>query len=292
MATLCAHSMAKRLAWPSLLAAAILNCGGLVCRAGSDDLSTASYWRGTGVPELVTDRIGPVFRNRWRSDVLADVAGAGSRARPTRDLTDVDRRDSSIVDWLPFTEPSQIDLDRLSIPARCGPSPATASAIAQLVVDAARRHGVAPAFALAVATAESRLDRDRNSGKGARGAMQLMPSSAHDLGVTDICDPAQNIDGGVRLLRALLDTYRNPLIAAAAYNAGQANVQKYGGIPPFPETVRFVAEVINRQLGLPAATTAGTHAEAGGAPSDDDNGASTTPFSGKPRQFVLGVLQF
>lgn len=119
-----------------------------------------------------------------------------------------------------------------------------------------------------------------------------MPSSAHELGVTDICDPAQNIDGGVRLLRSLLDTYRNPLIAAAAYNAGQANVQKYGGIPPFPETVRFVAEVINRQLGLPAPATAGTHAGAGAVNSDDDHGASTIPLDGKPRQFVRGVLQF
>jgi soluble lytic murein transglycosylase-like protein len=122
--------------------------------------------------------------------------------------------------------------------------------------------------------------------------MQLMPSTADDLGVSDVCDPAQNIDGGVRLLRSLLDTYRNPLIAAAAYNAGEANVRRYGGIPPFPETVRFVAEVINRELGLPAPMTGGTKARPPTGATDGDVLASPTPIGGTSRQWVRGVMQF
>jgi hypothetical protein len=82
--------------------------------------------------------------------------------------------------------------------------------------------------------------------------MQLMPGTAKRFGVVDVCDPATNIDGGVRYLRLLLDRFKNPIIAAAAYNAGEQAVYDYKGVPPYRETVRYVAAVINRQLGLSA----------------------------------------
>jgi len=132
----------------------------------------------------------------------------------------------------------------------CGPSPATPAEINRLVVDAAQRYNVDIDLAVAVVTAESRLDRLRNSPKGARGPMQLMPETAKRFGVADICDPEENIDGGVRYLRELADEFRNPLLIAAAYNAGEGRVREYGGIPPFKETVGYVAEVLNIKMGL------------------------------------------
>jgi hypothetical protein len=132
----------------------------------------------------------------------------------------------------------------------CGVSPATPDQITRLVVEAAHRHKVDAAFALAIATAESRLDQLRNSPKGARGPMQLMPETADRFGVSNVCDPAQNIDAGVRYLRELGEEFLNPLLIAAAYNAGEGRVRQYAGVPPFKETVRYVAEVVNIQLRL------------------------------------------
>jgi hypothetical protein len=132
----------------------------------------------------------------------------------------------------------------------CPASPLPPDQIADLVEAAADRHGVDAGFATAIAWVESRFDQIRNSPKGARGPMQLMPATAKRLGVTDVCDPASNIDGGVRHLRSLVDQFRNPLLAAAAYNAGEHAIFENSGVPPYRETVRYVTAVLNRQLGL------------------------------------------
>lgn len=80
---------------------------------------------------------------------------------------------------------------------------------------------------------------------GATGLMQLMPATARRFGVTDIWNPGQNIEGGVRYLRYLLDHYRgNPTKVIAAYNSGEGNVDKHGGIPPFAETQHYVPSVM------------------------------------------------
>lgn len=174
----------------------------------------------------------------------------------------------------------------------CGPSPATPEEITRLVIQAAQRHRVDVGFALAVVTAESRLDRLRNSPKGARGPMQLMPATAERFGVGDICDPAENIDGGVRYLRELVDEFRNPLLVAAAYNAGEGRVRQHGGIPPFQETVGYVAEVLNIQMGLEG--TAPTARERG-AGTDEQQAASSASgviTSRERRQWVGGVMHF
>lgn len=173
----------------------------------------------------------------------------------------------------------------------CGPSPATPAEITRLVIEAAQRHDVDAGFAVAVVTAESRLDRLRNSPTGARGPMQLMPVTAERFGVTDICDPEENIDGGVRYLRELTDEFRNPLLVAAAYNAGEGRVREHGGIPPFEETIGYVAEVLNIQMDLEGSgTTASEPPEV--ADQQESTPASGVITSRERRQWVGGVMHF
>jgi hypothetical protein len=173
----------------------------------------------------------------------------------------------------------------------CGPSPVTPAEITRHVIEASQRHNVDAGFAVAVVTAESRLDRLRNSPKAARGPMQLMPATAEQFGVTDVCDPEQNIDGGVRYLRELTDEFRNPLLVAAAYNAGEGRVREHGGIPPFEETLRYVAEVLNIQMGLEgSAATASEPRDV--ADEQRSSQASGVITSRERRQWVGGVMHF
>lgn len=119
-----------------------------------------------------------------------------------------------------------------------------AEAARALVLRVATEEGFFPDFVLSVAKVESRYVSTALSDKGAYGLMQLMPETARRYEV-DLCDPEGNVRGGIRLLRALHARYRNPLFILAAYNAGEDVVRKTRGVPPFPETVRFVAEVLN-----------------------------------------------
>lgn len=164
--------------------------------------------------------------------------------------------------------------------------------IEDLVGITAEAYGVDPEFAKAIAWAESRFDQIRNSPKGARGPMQLMPDTALSLGVRDLCDPASNIDGGIRHLKALIDEFRNPLVAAAAYNAGSKAIYENGGIPPYGETIRYVAAVINRQLGLKTqAPERGTRVAITANRTPDDGQASSV-IGGRGSRFVNGVMHF
>jgi len=113
-----------------------------------------------------------------------------------------------------------------------------------LVVRIATEENFYPDFVQAVAKNESHFNSIALSDKGAFGLMQLKPETARRFKV-NLCDPADNVRGGVRFLRALHEKYRNPLFILAAYNAGEGAVEESRGVPPFPETVRFVAQVIN-----------------------------------------------
>jgi hypothetical protein len=84
----------------------------------------------------------------------------------------------------------------------------------------------------------------RSSSAGAQGHMQLMPSTAKEMGVADIADPYQNIEGGVKYYAKMLKKFGDPVVAAAAYNAGPGNVNKYGGVPPFAETKNYVRKFV------------------------------------------------
>jgi hypothetical protein len=112
-----------------------------------------------------------------------------------------------------------------------------------LVKAAAERHGVDPNLVHAVIRAESNYAVRARSRRGARGLMQLMPTTLRTYQVRDAYDPQSNIEAGTKYLRALLDRF--PLAEAlAAYNAGAAAVVRYRGIPPFPETRSYVARVL------------------------------------------------
>ncbi len=105
--------------------------------------------------------------------------------------------------------------------------------------DAARRHGVPEDLFLRLVQQESGWNPNARSHKGAMGLAQLMPQTARELRV-NADDPAQNLEGGARYLKAQYRTFGSWRLALAAYNAGPAAVQKYGGVPPFRETKNYV----------------------------------------------------
>lgn len=133
------------------------------------------------------------------------------------------------------------------------PRPATALALRTTTAlddfslhirDAADRYGLPERLIHAVIRVESGGNPRAVSPKGARGLMQLMPGTAALLGVRDSFNPAENIDGGVRHLRGLVDRLGDLPLALAAYNAGERAVAQYAGIPPYPETQGYVTRIL------------------------------------------------
>lgn len=117
--------------------------------------------------------------------------------------------------------------------------------VSEKVIATATKYGVNPKLANAVAIAESSLNQQDISDAGAIGVMQLMPDTAESLGVNPY-DEDENIDGGVRFLKTMLDRFDgNVPLAVAAYNAGPGAVQKYGGVPPYKETQAYVGRVMD-----------------------------------------------
>ncbi len=114
-----------------------------------------------------------------------------------------------------------------------------------IVRSAARKYGVDPYLVLGMMNAESNFNTHAVSRRGARGLMQLMPTTARLHKVRNVYDPAENIFGGVRHLRLLLDRFGgNLLLAIAAYNAGATAVKKYDDVPPYSETRTYVERVL------------------------------------------------
>ncbi|MBM5573468.1 transglycosylase SLT domain-containing protein [Deefgea sp. CFH1-16] len=117
--------------------------------------------------------------------------------------------------------------------------------VANIISKVATWHGVDPSFALSIAKVESGLNSSAVSPKSAMGVMQLIPETAARFNVKDVFNTSQNVKGGVRYLRWLLDRYQgNIALVAASYNAGEGKVDHYRGIPPYPETQQYVKKVL------------------------------------------------
>ncbi len=126
--------------------------------------------------------------------------------------------------------------------------PKSVAAIAEAVERAAAEHSLPPELIRSVIKVESNYNPVAVSSKGALGLMQLIPSTARRLGVLDVFDPADNIQGGAKYLRYLLDLFGGDYpLALAAYNAGEGAVAKYGTVPPYPETQNYL-RLVAREL--------------------------------------------
>ncbi|ENX36727.1 hypothetical protein F888_03298 [Acinetobacter courvalinii] len=125
------------------------------------------------------------------------------------------------------------------------------NAFDQLIRQAAQQHGISEGLIKAVMHTESGFNIKARSPVGAQGLMQLMPATARRFNVSNAYDPQQNIFGGAKYLSWLLKRFNgNTQLAIAAYNAGEGNVDKYGGIPPFRETQDYVRRVTSRYQNL------------------------------------------
>jgi soluble lytic murein transglycosylase-like protein len=125
--------------------------------------------------------------------------------------------------------------------------PPSGASVSDLVTHIAGRHDVEPLLVDSVIRVESNYNPYAISPKGAMGLMQLIPGTARRFGVSDTFEPEQNIEGGVRYLKYLMQLYNgDERLALAAYNAGEGAVAKYRGIPPYPETQNYVYQVGKR----------------------------------------------
>ncbi len=171
------------------------------------------------------------------------TAGGGSIELDAARVVSIEHTPSAPADQPPQPAAQASTADPLP-PA---PPAAEQRSVRELVTDAALRYGLPPAIVHSVAQAESDYRPSALSPKGAIGVMQLMPATARQL-EADPRDLAQNIDAGTRLLRELLlkyqDTEHGVRRALAAYNAGVGAVERFGGVPPYPETQSYVERVI------------------------------------------------
>lgn len=121
------------------------------------------------------------------------------------------------------------------------------TAVDSFIVESGKRHSVDPVLLYSIMHQESTFKQGAISPKGARGLMQLMPPTARRFGVTNIFNPQQNIEGGARYMRFLLDLFKDVNLALAGYNAGEGAVMKYGyRVPPYRETQEYVRRISTR----------------------------------------------
>ena len=146
--------------------------------------------------------------------------------------------------WAEIAASSVVAIEPEEIFVAAPKMPLTQAPFGELIRKSAEKYGVDVDLVFSVVAAESNFNPKAVSRRNARGLMQLLPETAKRLGVRDIYDPAQNIDGGTRYLRDLLKLYEGDLaLTLAAYNAGPGAVQRYGRIPPYHETIAYVRAI-------------------------------------------------
>lgn len=146
--------------------------------------------------------------------------------------------------WAEFAVADVVAIEPEEIFVAAPKLPLAQAPFGELIRKAAAKYEVDADLVFSVVAAESNFNPRAVSRRNARGLMQLLPETARRLGVRDIYDPAQNIDGGTRYLRDLLKLYDGDLaLTLAAYNAGPGAVQRYGRIPPYNETIKYVQAI-------------------------------------------------
>jgi hypothetical protein len=222
--------------WGGTNPATGLDCSGLVQRVYADlgvqlpRLSHDQARAGVEVPDLAAAKPGDILAFGHPVNHVAIYLGGNQMIAAPEPGDHV--RVQSV-----YTTPTAI---RRILP---DPSaPAGAVPYAPLFAQAGTKYGVPPELLAAVAQVESGYDPSAVSPAGARGLMQLMPSTAAGLGVNPM-DPAQAVDGAARLLSGDLASFGSLPLALAAYNAGPGAVHRYGGVPPYPETQAYVDKV-------------------------------------------------
>jgi len=205
---------------------------------------------------LITVAIGGQDRNFLNYDALSPPSARLSPLYPHGFPSPLTTR-SQPLEFPQIEEPSETysrpRIEAQSAPPTVMPSP-PAGSMSEKFLPLIRRHaqqyGLEEKLVQAVIYHESGFDPRAVSPEGAKGLMQLMPETAARLGVRNALDPQQNIAGGVKYLKMCLDQFdQDPVLALAAYNAGPDNVEKYRGCPPFRETRRFVAAVMQKCYG-------------------------------------------
>lgn len=165
-------------------------------------------------------------------------------------------------------------------------------AIKDKIIQIARKYGVNPKLALAVAKHESGYNPRAKSHVGAMGVFQLMPATAKGLGVNNAFDIEQNIDGGIRYLKQMLTANKgNIALALASYNAGLGNVQKYKGIPPFKETRHYVKTILNDMdtISMPQSGVTGAASNITNTNKGGQKMANTQQVSLNPKDYLINA---
>ncbi|MCW2927523.1 MAG: hypothetical protein JWM86_1491 [Thermoleophilia bacterium] len=191
-----------------------------------DEVLATAKSRFTDGPTRIVDYSDSVTPGQRGTSPNTPAPGIVSRMRATGGSA------SAVVSTPGFDTPAKVD----------GWSPQ----LKQMVDAASQRFGVPRELLIGVSRAESAFRSDAGSPAGARGLMQLMPATARGLGVTEITDPWQNLAGGAKYLRQLMDRFDGDVKKVlAGYNAGPGAVERFGGVPPYAETQTYVARVLD-----------------------------------------------
>jgi len=201
--------------------------------------NTTRLYTGSGYIDVASDQIASFEAEEAPVPAPADPVPPSAAALPLATTAAL----PSATTANPAPAPASIA--KVTPPAALAATNAGKLDLDQLVRDAAKRNRIDPDFVSSVIKAESNFKPRAVSRQGAQGLMQLMPSTAAQLGVRDAFDPKANVEAGTAHLGALLDQYHDdPVKALAAYNAGAHRVKQYNGVPPYRETRAYIAKIV------------------------------------------------